>query len=486
MRYWRHRGALVWASLLGCITAGVLVYARDDAGSGIWLRLMVLSSLDEARNVADQLRGGADFAALAHARSIDATAVNSGLLGKVDPGTLRQELRDAVQGLQPGQISKIVKIPSGYAILKLLPAPEGSALSATDRTRQAAIGATGSVRYLLDVDGLIEAYAKLMEVPKRDGWEQSPQAICEVHTDAYAASKNFLTTVIGIAAERLSQGTADPNPMRTMQAHYALGQVLAFSGDLTKAIAEWETAARMVAADAPQLNLLMDETLGIAYFTSPRWTMISTGIQATGACFRCDLHYAQTGSSKAAIAHFLKYWRKPDEVDVKWSEYRSDDCGRVSERYFRKVPDCAEVFASREPAPYFTDVAAEAGLNVFATASGVVVDDFDNDGLLDLITSDYNPCDPMHCFHNNGDGTSRDRTAQAGLANQLGGLNLVAADYNNDGCLDVLVLRGAWETLGQRMSLLRNNCNGTFTDVTKASGLAAYGEYRVGGMGRHR
>ena len=80
----------------------------------------------------------------------------------------------------------------------------------------------------------------------------------------------------------------------------------------------------------------------------------------------------------------------------------------------------------------------------------------------------------MHCFHNNGDGTFTDRTAQAGLANQLGGLNLVAADYNNDGCLDVLVLRGAWENLGQRMSLLRNNCNGTFTDVTKASGLAAY------------
>ena len=60
---------------------------------------------------------------------------------------------------------------------------------------------------------------------------------------------------------------------------------------------------------------------------------------------------------------------------------------------------------------------------------------------------------------------------EAGLADQLGGYNMFQADYNNDGCLDVLVLRGAWE-FPQRKSLLRNNCDGTFTDVTAQSGLA--------------
>ena len=52
----------------------------------------------------------------------------------------------------------------------------------------------------------------------------------------------------------------------------------------------------------------------------------------------------------------------------------------------------------------------------------------------------------------------------------MGGLNLAQADYNNDGCKDVLVMRGGWE-LAQRRSLLRNNCDGTFTDVTAAAGL---------------
>jgi hypothetical protein len=60
---------------------------------------------------------------------------------------------------------------------------------------------------------------------------------------------------------------------------------------------------------------------------------------------------------------------------------------------------------------------------------------------------------------------------RAGLDDQLGGLNLVQTDYNNDGCKDILVLRGGWE-LPQRNSLLRNDCDGTFTDVTAASGLA--------------
>jgi hypothetical protein len=91
--------------------------------------------------------------------------------------------------------------------------------------------------------------------------------------------------------------------------------------------------------------------------------------------------------------------------------------------------------------------------------------------LYDIVTSDFGQCAPMHYFHNNGNGTFSDHTSQAGLSDQLGGLNLVQTDYNNDGCLDILVLRGAWE-FPQRKSLLRNNCDGTFTDVTAASGLA--------------
>jgi hypothetical protein len=104
-------------------------------------------------------------------------------------------------------------------------------------------------------------------------------------------------------------------------------------------------------------------------------------------------------------------------------------------------------------------------------AGGVIADDFDNDGLLDIISSSMEMCQPLHFFHNNGDGSFAERATQAGLSSQMGGLNIIQADYNNDGCMDILVLRGGWE-IPQRKSLLKNNCDGTFTDVTQAAGLA--------------
>ena len=87
--------------------------------------------------------------------------------------------------------------------------------------------------------------------------------------------------------------------------------------------------------------------------------------------------------------------------------------------------------------------------------------------------SSSGPLDQLRFFHNNGDGTFSDRTRQAGLIGELGGLNIIETDYNNDGHPDVLVLRGGWwGKFGEYpMSLLRNNGNGTFDDVTEDAGL---------------
>jgi len=121
----------------------------------------------------------------------------------------------------------------------------------------------------------------------------------------------------------------------------------------------------------------------------------------------------------------------------------------------------------------FRDVAVTRGINEFGAAGGVILEDFDNDGHLDLMISHMGIGDQLEYFHNNGDGTFTRMTEQAGLKGVVGGLNIIQADYNNDGCIDVLVLRGAWlHDKGKwPPSLLRNNCNGTFTDVTADAGL---------------
>src|SRR3989442_40889 len=103
-------------------------------------------------------------------------------------------------------------------------------------------------------------------------------------------------------------------------------------------------------------------------------------------------------------------------------------------------------------------------------AGGSIVDDFDNDGFLDIVETSFDPCQPMRAFHNNGDGTFSDVSERSHLAEQLGGINCVQTDFNNDGWLDIYVMRGGWEW-PMRNSLLRNNRDGTFTDVTLESGL---------------
>jgi tetratricopeptide (TPR) repeat protein len=124
----------------------------------------------------------------------------------------------------------------------------------------------------------------------------------------------------------------------------------------------------------------------------------------------------------------------------------------------------------------FTDLSARPGLNIKNLAGGSVIDDFNNDGYVDIITSSWSLQEGMHYFINNGNGTFTDAAASSGLQELTGGLNLQQTDYNNDGWKDIFVLRGAWRgKFGKEPnSLLRNNGDGTFTDVTVAAGLLSF------------
>ncbi|MBI3477444.1 MAG: VCBS repeat-containing protein [Acidobacteria bacterium] len=151
---------------------------------------------------------------------------------------------------------------------------------------------------------------------------------------------------------------------------------------------------------------------------------------------------------------YMTIGRYPDDVPAKWL-----------------VP--SSTFDSEYDIGRFYDVAPQAGLLLNNHSGGVLMEDFDGDGLLDLMVSSSGPLDQLRFFHNNGDGSFADRTQQAGLIGELGGLNMVVTDYNNDGHPDVLVLRGGW--WGQNgkypTSLLRNHGDGTFDDVTEEAGL---------------
>ena len=124
----------------------------------------------------------------------------------------------------------------------------------------------------------------------------------------------------------------------------------------------------------------------------------------------------------------------------------------------------------------FKDVAGALGLNKRGMAGGTIIEDFDNDGYPDIVTSGWALNEPMHYYRNNKNGTFTDMSEHSGLGYLTGGLNIIQTDYNNDGFKDIFVLRGAWEgKFGKEPnSLLRNNGDGTFTDVTKQSGLLSF------------
>ncbi|HEU5021369.1 MAG TPA: peptidylprolyl isomerase, partial [Bryobacteraceae bacterium] len=108
-------------AVAGCWRVASVAFGQG--GREVPISIIVVSSEAEADQVAAQLKAGADFGAVAKRQSTDPTANDSGYMGVLDPAKLRPELRHALDGVAPGEISGVAKIPSGYAILKVLNAP---------------------------------------------------------------------------------------------------------------------------------------------------------------------------------------------------------------------------------------------------------------------------------------------------------------------------------------------------------------------------
>jgi hypothetical protein len=464
--------------LLAAIAAALLhvsSQAQTPAGARtVSFRIVVVESQDAAAQVLEALARGENVVALAARVSIDSSAANGGLVGPVPLADLRPEIRGALEQLAEGGVSGVVRLPTGFGVLKRVadvdsapanasPAPGATVMASTPSS---ALGSAGSVRYVNDLSGYVETVLALRQASLAP---EDMGGLCQARGRMVSAAQSLVADTLASAA-RIAQMT----PIDHAQARVLEAQLHAFRGNMAASIRAIEEARRIAAASVPDLHLQLTETLGIAHLHKAE---IDNGLH-THPGDRCLLSpksgmaLANVADVTRAIEHFTDYLTlEPDDLEVRWllnvsHMFAGTYPGGVPRAQL--IPPAA--FESSEDVGRFVDVAPRAGLQSVSMSGGVIVDDFDGDGRLDVVTSSIDSCVPLRLFHRNADGTFVDRAKEAGLAGQLGGLNLLQTDYDNDGYRDILVLRGGWET-AQRKSLLRNNGDGTFTDVTAASGL---------------
>ncbi|MDR3623075.1 MAG: FG-GAP-like repeat-containing protein, partial [Paludisphaera borealis] len=179
--------------------------------------------------------------------------------------------------------------------------------------------------------------------------------------------------------------------------------------------------------------------------------------------------HAYPKGSRAAIVHFTEYLEKfPDDLEARWLlNVAHMTLGEYPDKVDPRFLVSMDAYAHSEfDIGRFRDIGQRVGVNRLNQAGGSIMEDFDNDGLLDIVVTAFDAAGPMAFYRNDGQGGFDDRTAEAGLEGQYGGLFCVQADYDNDGLMDIYVPRGAWISRPIRPSLLRNQGGGVFVDVT--------------------
>lgn len=235
-------------------------------------------------------------------------------------------------------------------------------------------------------------------------------------------------------------------------------------------IAAAAAALALAASTAPRGPLFTDitEPAGITFRHSIGDHKLDNIVEGTGAgaCF-----FDSDNDGLQDIYFVTGVWTK----GVSDNDGR-DLRGKLSGRLYRNLGNGR-----------FQDVTDKAGVGSKVYGSGCSAADYDNDGDIDLYLLNYGP---NVLYRNNGDGTFTDVSKQSGLDDTRWSLHAVWFDYNNDGLLDVYVANyllyddgkfrdfypaqgypGPLSYQGLPSILYRNNGDGTFTDVTKEAGM---------------
>ena len=306
-----------------------------------------------------------------------------------------------------------------------------------------------------------------------------PQSLTDLR-DAILARGRLGLAVIGAELDQVHLGPQSPPEKKiyAAQLQRSLGLLQMHEGRLDEASREFADAESLAKSSgmAWKERLELTALRGIVALRQGELDNCIACLGASSCIFPIlpEATHKNTGGSREAIEHFTAYLDElPGDLRIRWllnlaymtlGEYPA----KVPPEYLVPI----DWFRSKEDVGHFLNVALTAGLTVRGPnlAGGSIFDDFTGDGRPDLFTTSLDATRGASFFVNKGDGTFDERSREAGLDDQIYALNVVRGDFDNDGNLDVVLLRGGWEK-PMRMSLLRNRGDATFEDVTIAAGL---------------
>ncbi|MGQ0720926.1 MAG: FG-GAP-like repeat-containing protein [Candidatus Eiseniibacteriota bacterium] len=326
--------------------------------------------------------------------------------------------------------------------------------------------------------------------PIEDVKDPKERALAEIAMKAPASRHAYLGTG---RLQELRASVADAeaagDATALLGARWALGEFLLQAGEIDEAIALLENAEALLGAAGAPPRLRADVLLGLAmaHFRMAERRNCITHHNAESCIFPLAggaVHVDPAGARKAQQI-LEKLLETPDDPRSEEARWLLNLSHMALGNWPAGVPAAhviaPERFASARPMAKLVDVAAPLGLDRYARAGGVVLDDLTGDGLLAVLTSTFDPAKALRLYRAEASGAFTNVTDAAGLSGQLGGLRLVHGDLDDDGLLDVVVLRGGGLGREGEMpnSLLRQVEPGVFRDVTKQAGIEIFAPARA-------